>query len=76
MAATKWHRRPGGRLVRWKKSRADKRPGWLTTQYGRLTASHFSRNLITRRERRLVRHAIFRGEAGAHPYFHPRSKGW
>ena len=72
MAAKKWLRLPGGRSKRWKKSRTDTRPD--RTREG--VPPHWYRNTLNRRERRRVSRAVFRGEAEARPYVHPREAGW
>lgn len=67
MAAQKWIVLPGGRVKRWKRARTAKRqtvpPRWY-------------RNRLNRRERRRAWHALFRGDAHAHPYLHPREASW
>ncbi|HEU0013287.1 MAG TPA: hypothetical protein VFQ45_06360 [Longimicrobium sp.] len=65
MAAKKWIVRPGGRIVRWKRSEGQRRRPWLRGEPWRV------RNALNRRERRLVRQALHRGRAHAHPHLHP-----
>jgi hypothetical protein len=76
MASTKWVRLPGGRWKRWKKSRSDDRPGVATTWFVNQVPPHWYRNVMNRRERRRLARALFRGEAHAGPYVHPRVAAW
>jgi hypothetical protein len=76
MASHKWYVRPGGYIVRYRKSRSDHRPGGGTTGFVRQVAPHFFRNLLNRRERRRVRRSIVRGDAEPRPYVHPREAAW
>ena len=76
MASQKWRVRPGGRIVRYRKSRSDNRPGGCTTVFARQVPPHFFRNMFNRRERRRVRRSIGRGDAEPLPYVHPREAAW
>jgi hypothetical protein len=73
MAAEKWIAPSNGRIVRWRKSHTDDRPGsstWLGVP------PHWYRNQFNRRERRRARRAIVHGDVQAAPYVHPRVAGW
>ena len=76
MAKRVWRSLPGGRLVRWRKSRGDSRPGGGTTRFCRQVPPRWYRNALNRRERRRVQTELIRGSAGANPYVHPRSAAW
>ncbi len=73
MAAEKWITRSDGRIVRWRKSHTDDRPGISTWPP---VPPHWYRNQLNRRERRRARGAIGNGEAQAAPYIHPRCADW
>lgn len=76
MAAQRWIVLPGGRPMRWKKSRADARPGILTTRFVRQVPPHWYRNTLNRRERRRARWAIICGDAHAGPHVHAHTAAW
>jgi hypothetical protein len=67
MASKKWIVLPGGRIKRWKRARTDVR---------QLVPPHWYRNRLNRRERRRSWRAVFRGDAHAYPYVHPREANW
>lgn len=76
MAVRRWRRNPGGRLVRWAKSRGDERPGWGTTRFSHWVPPHWYRNTLNRRERRRARAALHGGQEAGRPLVHPRAAGW
>lgn len=76
MASQRWCVRPGGRIVRYRKSHSDYRPGGGMTRFPHQVPPHFYRNMLNRRERRRVRRSIAHGDAEPRPYVHPREAAW
>lgn len=71
MAKKKWIEIPGGRVKRWKKSRAES-----GCKFGRNVPPHWYRNFLNRKERYLAKKAILREETHVFPLVHQHTASW